>query len=85
MKNHAVKAFLYDTASILVAVLGVMGSFGAFESGEIGFLRMIFQVVLFGTLCVVLHKFATPQRKSKPTAHKPQKHLSPTSPVFPAA
>ena len=64
MFNYKTKAFIWEMIAVCSVLLGVLGSMSAWESGNISFIRMLVQSVLFGAFAYTALSTATTMRRA---------------------
>ena len=74
MLNCKIKSFIWDMIAVLSAILGVLGSMCAWESGEISFLRMMLQVIAFGAFTYASANTASCLRRTARMARRRAMH-----------
>ena len=74
MLNGKMKSFIWDMIAVFSAILGVLGSMCAWESGEISFLRMMLQVIAFGAFTYASANTASCLRRAARMARRRAAH-----------
>jgi len=64
MLTFKTKSVIWDTVSIISVLLGVLGSMGAWESGNISFIQMLLQVIFFGGFAYAAANTAAAMRRA---------------------
>lgn len=68
MTKRRLRAYIFDSISVILIIFGVVGSFGAFEAGSIGIVGLVLQSSL--AICAVYGLNALRNASRKKTSYR---------------